>query len=298
MIDEDDIERLVAEEIARPEVKKLIADQIRRPSLPKRVGTVLRHPVVLTILGFALTSIVGTFIGQEISARQLRDTQLRNALVAVRSFATTGSELRVAQNNFQETLERDSTPEELATQKQIYDAAFSAWSSGLYANALATREFFGFTYDNFAEQAINRTLHQSFKSYRECLRQGYEVSLDAGETATDGSTPARRVDIEACLAEQGVPGLQVGETIDRRERLFQCSRTIFDTLNHYISRDLNCTTSSWKKLGDRPSNVSVAFNNMVQTCGNQNVKPFQSFEQYFDKFCTIKEPGFVRGLFR
>ncbi len=45
--------------------------------------------------------------------------------------------------------------EELAAQKSTYDAAFAAWSSGIYANALATREFFGFTCDNFAEQEFN-----------------------------------------------------------------------------------------------------------------------------------------------
>lgn len=286
MVEKSDIKRLIAEELVRPEVQAALEQQRSKPSLLSRLGTFFRQPVVLTVIGFALTSIVGTFIGQEISERQLRDQQRANALAAVRSFATTASELRVAQNNFQDALAREDDAQALTRQKDVYDAAFANWSSGLYANALATREFFGFTYDNFAEQAINRSLHQWFKTYRGCLHKAYEHSeTGLAEQVLDG-----------CLSE--TPEFKGATSTEAaNERLFQCSREIFDTLNHFIARDLNCSSTAWSG-GKTPSVVSDVYDTMIRKCGVIGAREFQSYEDQFDASCTIQPPGWVRSMFR
>lgn len=290
----DDIRKIIGEEITRQELE---AFRTEEPSLADRITAALRHPITLTLVGFLLTSIVGTLVSQAIADRAQRDAERVAALEAVRTFASAAAELRVQQGVFEAALRRDVRRSELANLKTGYETAFVQWNSERYKSYLSIRSFFGFTYSNFAEQLISRTVHQDFRAVNACLIRTYDWVLTGPAEISEGRAAAVTTFIDACLTEFKRPGVEKEDGVyvtafeRRQEEIFQCSRQVFDPLHHYISHDYNCAHPNWHKQGDKPAKVREIYDNVWKECGVGDKVPFRDFGDQADAFCTIGEGG-------
>lgn len=305
-MDAEDIKRLVREEVLRPEIQALLnRKEDQKEKLGQRLGRFLRQPIALTLIGFFLTSIVGTIISQNVANRSQRDAERVAALEAVRQFASDAAELRVQQDLLASAMFRQTGLDALEGFKQRYDEAFLLWNSGRYRNYLAVRSFFGFTYANFAEQLISRTIHQDFRAMNVCLTQSYDVLVE--EMEGQAQLTDRRALVEAsldtCLADRDRPGVQTEDqgylsAFDRRQsEIFQCSRQIFDPLHHFITHDLHCGSESWQSRNGAPSRVEQIYDAVWDQCGVGDKIAYNSYGESARAFCT-KDDGWLSRMTR
>lgn len=289
-MDRHGIRTLIEQEIARPEVQESLHEL--QATKRDRIADTFKHPVTLTILGFLLTSLVGTYISNLVADRAQRDTELQAALKAVGEFASEASELRVQQSYLVAAMVRGERGDVLSKVKVGYDESFLSWNASRYRNFLTLRNFFGFTYDNFAEQLVSRTIHQDFKAYNTCLGATYVAYIDA-----EGEIDARdRMDM--CLTQLDRPGVdtsagRVDAVARLDERVFQCSRRIFDTVHHFIARDIHCGKDVWDPVTGRLSGIYDA---IWAECGIGEKRPLNTHNASFDAFCTMQDQD--KGWFR
>ncbi len=288
----DEIRKVIEEEITRQE----LADYAQEPpSLVDRIRDASRHPITLTLVGFLLTSIVGSMVSQSIADRSQRDSERSAALEAVQTFASAAAELRVQQGVFEAALRRDVGNKELAILKTNYEKSFVRWNSERYKSYLSIRSFFGFTYSNFAEQLISRTVHQDFRAVNSCLIGGYDWVLTGPVELESNRNSAVTDYLDACLARFDRPGVEkesggyINAFERRQEEIFQCSRQIFDPLHHYISRDYNCAHTNWQANGDEPAVIEKIYDSVWIECGVGEKIAFNDFGTQADAFCTIEE---------
>ena len=285
---EDRLREIVKEELLRPEIQEFLTTQTQTGM--ERFGSALKHPFALAVIGFALTSVVGTLISQTVADRRQRDLEQQNALEAVRGFASDASELRVSQSFLLEAMERGTKGKTLDTIKSDYDKTYLSWNATRYRNYLTVRSFFGFTYANYAEQAISRTIHQDFKAFNACLNQAYD-GLQTGQEP--------RATVNACLEASGREPKAARDAFDQgQELVFQCSRKIFDDLHHFITNDLNCGSKAWtepsvtRKGFDAPITVTRnLYESYVAECATGTPRAYQSFASQYDASCTKDDAG-------
>lgn len=289
----DDIRAMIEEEITRQE----LADYRDGPTtVLQQIGMGLRHPITLTLVGFLLTSLVGTWISQSIADRAQRDEERGAALAAVQSFASSAAELRVQQGVFEAALRREVSREALSATKVDYDRAYVQWNSERYKSYLLVRSFFGFTYSNFAEQLVSRTIHQDFRAVNTCLTQAYDAIANGAPLLAETRAASVTVRIDACLGAADRPavtlnnGTVISAFARRQEEIFQCSRQIFDPLHHYISQDFNCAHEKWHSQNGKPAAISAVYDHVWSECGVGDKPRFNDYGKSAQDFCTIK-PG-------
>ncbi len=290
--EDDKLRALIRGEIESSSVRAAI--ETISPKRPWYSG-LMRHPIALTIFGFLLTTLVGTFISHEVSERANRDKQRSEALEAVRSFTTEASALRVSQSFLLSSFRRNAPLDELSIRKEAYDQAFASWFSKLHANALFVREFFGFTYPNFAEQALQRSLNVDFQKMDVCLTEAFDMKKTSSKIDEELDLLGH---VNSCLAESGRVGSDEESPLEvTRDRQSSCSLMIFDMLNHYIAKDLNCRSKSWAS-GAPNSNVAKAYDSIMMACaaGNEKQSDLQRYEGDFSTFCTAREPTWYDSL--
>ncbi len=272
------------------DLREIVREELENQSVtesPAREGgfwAVLRHPLLLTVVGFAMTTLLGTLITQSIAERSERRAEIAAAQEALADFTSQMHEVRLQQDYLLRTMIRGAGTEDIAEAKARYDAAYLGWITNRSRNHLKIRTFFGFTNSNFAEQIINRTIHQDFREMDDCLNDLYLNPLgDAGEITGR---------LNRCIESYAWQGVQtetgfVDAATRRNSKVFQCIRDISDTMMLYIARDLHCASSSWHANEDGKIATKAAYDGLWAKCGFGAKAEFNRHTSGFTQYCTV-----------
>lgn len=272
----------------REEMRTLLREELAQAGAEDARGSgffqFLRHPLTLTVVGFALTTLLGTLITQTISDRAERQAEIAAAQEALADFTSQMHAVRLQQDYLLRTLIRGAPDRAVARAKARYDTAYLDWITNRSRNHFKIRTFFGFTNSNFAEQIINRTIHQDFRKMDDCL-----ADLTFDPSGDPGQITGR---VNSCIEGYAWQGKDTESGFKdaatrRSEIVFQCIRDISDTLNLYIARDLHCGSSSWRVDADGKSGIGAVYEALWEKCGFGDKKPFQRFDSSFGAYCTM-----------
>lgn len=193
----DEIRKLVTEEIARPEVQAVLED---RPSegIFERLGRALRHPLAITVLGFLLTGLLGTYIERifsagaeeraemeaEITATLAREEAAQQSLIALSRLS---HERAVRADLLRSAIRRDA--ESLVRRKKDYDVAYVAWNTELQSHFINLRKHFAANPDAITKQHRYEALIATHVATAggaygladSCLTDAFDVRMEARE---------------------------------------------------------------------------------------------------------------------
>lgn len=274
----DELRGIIREELTRRD------EDAQTRSRWHGLSQVLRHPLTLTVVGFALTTLLGTMITQAIAERAERRAEIAAVQEALADFTAQMHEVRLQQDYLLRTMIRGAGTRAIREAKARYDEAYLGWITNRSRNHHKIRAFFGFTNSNFAEQIINRTIHQDFREMDDCLNDLY-----LNPKGAPGEITGR---LNSCIEDYAWKGVQtdagfVDAATRRNGKVFQCIRDITDTMTLYIARDLHCASSSWHPDDKGKIATQEVYDALWKKCGFGEKKDFNRHSGGFDKYCTV-----------
>ncbi|MBY8974340.1 hypothetical protein KHP62_00880 [Rhodobacteraceae bacterium NNCM2] len=180
----DDIQKLVDEEIARRHAENRLPE-------PNDSLRWLRHPLMITLVGFLLTTVIGSFYDGQLKEREDKrlsdarevETARRHeaeAMRDLRSFVQLAYERQVRTDLVRSAIAR-GMQEEAIPRKKVYDEIYTSWNIELYPRLLNLRSLVGRDLDHSPyEKALETTVLPSFSRSDACLTVAYDAAFRAG----------------------------------------------------------------------------------------------------------------------
>lgn len=246
-MDVAEIRRLITDEVARTQLQKQLAPP------PKRDLKWLRHPILLSLVAFTLTGIVGRYIDVQLEARS-RDRALIQSSVSLAETEETQSVqilnefVHLAyQRTFFALRLRDALivgDGDLAREfRAKYDQAYEKWAATLPQNLLMLRELAGLRRGRSDyEKAVSRTLSRSFARLSACVLYAYETSRREDFKKVD-----RRLRHWRCrTGEWWRDGRWVNKMQRIEQRIRTCTYAIMSNLFYQVRTTTERTRAHWR----------------------------------------------------
>lgn len=179
----NEIQTLVDEEIARRRAEE---------ALPPTNGPLdwLRHPLMITLFGFLLTTVIGSFYDGRLKERE--ETRLEDArkvetaraeeaeaMGDLRAFVQMGYERQVRTDLVRSAIGRGMA-EEAVRRKKTYDEIYTRWNVEIYPRLLNLRSLSGQDLVQTPyERAVEEAVLPSFGRSDSCLTIAYDTGFRA-----------------------------------------------------------------------------------------------------------------------
>lgn len=161
--------------------KELLNLKKRELSNKEDLKELSRHPLIIVIISFMLSGIVGAVISNFFNKKELERNHLFQITAIRRSSIQDFSRLIYLQRSRADMLEssfrRSADIEEIKERKKLYDDAFVEWNSKLQSNLFLIRNVVNAHNYSMFEQNVEFHLVPIFQGIDNCLTQAYDKRL-------------------------------------------------------------------------------------------------------------------------
>lgn len=152
----------------------------------RKGSDMLRHPLVIVLVTFALTGIVGAVFSHWLSKRQSEVTRLRVETEArkdaVQKFSRYVYERRARAEMLTSSFRRNAPLDEIRERKKFYDDVYVDWNSNHQANLFLIRDVLQADQYSLFENVVEFVLvGKIFAPLDACLTEAYDTRLKDGD---------------------------------------------------------------------------------------------------------------------
>jgi hypothetical protein len=152
----------------------------------RRDRDLLRHPLVIVIVTFALSGLLGAVFSQWLSARvaeaQRNRLETEARKVAIQNFSRDVYGRRARAEMLASSFRREAPLYEIKERKRDYDEAYVEWNTNNQANLLLIRDVLMTDQYTFFESVVEFTLvGKIFRPLDECLTQAFDIRMSEGD---------------------------------------------------------------------------------------------------------------------
>ena len=155
--------------------------------MTENVSSISRHPLVIVLVSFFSTGILGTFIGQAVTSRDKEiekrrlQTEIRRSVV--QEFSRQVYKRRVRAEMLASSFKRSAQLDEVKDRKKMYDEAYVKWNSNHQANLFLIRNMLASKEYTEIESIVEFTLvTKIFSPLDMCLTKAYDAAIAAASS--------------------------------------------------------------------------------------------------------------------
>ncbi len=148
------------------------------------INEFLRHPLLLTVVTFALTGILGSsiaaLIGQQTKDIELARQETVARKTAIQNLSRYIYERRVRAELLASSVRRSAPVDELRERKRNYDDSYVRWNTDNKANLFLVRDILKETEYTFIESVIDsRLVSDALAPLDACITKAYDLALSS-----------------------------------------------------------------------------------------------------------------------
>ena len=152
----------------------------------QRRRSLLRHPLVIVVVSFALSGLLGTAFSQWLSKQAEETARIRTEAdarkVAVQNFSRYVYERRARAEMLASSFRRKAPIDEVKERKRLYDDVYVRWNSNHQANLFLIRDVLRSEQYSLLESAVEFTLvGKIFGPLDACLTRAYDSRMSGGD---------------------------------------------------------------------------------------------------------------------
>jgi hypothetical protein len=147
-----------------------------------RLDSITRHPMLVSLLTFLLTGVVGAgltfWIGQQAKNIELARQQETARKSAVENLSRYIYERRTRAEMLASSIKRNAPMSEIQDRKKSYDESFVKWNTEVKANLFSIRNVLGESDYSFFEHSVETMLVSgAFSPLDKCVTDSYDLTL-------------------------------------------------------------------------------------------------------------------------